>query len=431
VFSPAAILADETRALLTRLDRVRPFSLQEPALPAAAIRPAALCAIEAHLARARRELTQRAERYLRWLAQLDSLHTSPRQMHERYVALRTQFNDMLSQVDVFSDAITQRSEHGTGVWLAGLDAAASEALVVPGAEYEIPPIICYLDRGPGGAIRRARTRLPGGASNPVAIIRIPRERMIGAGVASSLVHEVGHQGAALLDLVNHLRLPLIEREQTAGRHAPAWHLWGRWISEVVADLWGVARVGVAATLGLMGVVSVPRPFQFRILPDDPHPAPFIRVLLSAALGERLYPDPQWRRIQRLWEAFYPMSGLSPNVVYTLGLLRATMPEVVELLVSARPTTLRGRSIGDALASNDRQPDTLRRQTRDAVRAMRSLRDMPPTLAFAAIGQARADGRLGPRAETQGLASLLTHWALRATLGGRASPAVPQLARWVA
>ena len=37
--------------------------------------------------------------------------------------------------------------------------------------------------------------------NPVAIIRVPRERMVGHGIASSLVHEVGHQGAALLGLV--------------------------------------------------------------------------------------------------------------------------------------------------------------------------------------------------------------------------------------
>jgi len=39
-------------------------------------------------------------------------------------------------------------------------------------------------RVPGAAIRRARTRLPGGQPSPVGILRIPRERMIGHGVAS-------------------------------------------------------------------------------------------------------------------------------------------------------------------------------------------------------------------------------------------------------
>jgi hypothetical protein len=55
-------------------------------------------------------------------------------------------------------------------------------------------MVCYLDRGHGAAIRRARTRLPGGKSNPVAVIRVPRERMISHGIASSLIHEVGPSG---------------------------------------------------------------------------------------------------------------------------------------------------------------------------------------------------------------------------------------------
>ena len=39
----------------------------------------------------------------------------------------------------------------------------------------------------------------------MAIIRVPRERMVGSALASSLCHEVGHQGAALLDLMGSLQ----------------------------------------------------------------------------------------------------------------------------------------------------------------------------------------------------------------------------------
>ncbi len=70
------------------------------------------------------------------------------------------------------------------------------------------------------AIRRARTRLPGGGKNPVAIIRIPRERMVSSGIASSLVHEVGHQGAALLGLFDSVRAALLEER----RRRPAEYL---------------------------------------------------------------------------------------------------------------------------------------------------------------------------------------------------------------
>jgi hypothetical protein len=113
-------------------------------------------------------------------------------------------------------------------------------------------VICYLARGPGAAIRRARTRLPGGAPNRVAIIRVQRERTVGHGLASSLIHEVGHQGAALLCLVESLR----PRSYPPGRSLPgggtAWtglHLGGsgrlgfgpgarNWLSLAAPDLDG-------------------------------------------------------------------------------------------------------------------------------------------------------------------------------------------------
>ena len=105
------------------------------------------------------------------------------------------------------------------MWLSGLDVVAADALALPGY-YDAPPVICYLDRDIGAAIRRARTRMPGGGENPVAIIRVPRERMIGTGIASSLVHEVGHQAAALLDLVDSLR-PALRRMQRDAAPAPS------------------------------------------------------------------------------------------------------------------------------------------------------------------------------------------------------------------
>jgi hypothetical protein len=44
-----------------------------------------------------------------------------------------------------------------------------------------------------------------------------------------------------------------------------------------------------------------------------------------------------------------------------------------------------------------------------------MRDNPPSLVFAAIGQARADGTITPEEESDTLAYLLTYWALRSTL----------------
>jgi hypothetical protein len=408
------VLAQEARALLTRLARVKPFALFEPMLPAAALSPRAQIGIEQYLARGRRELRRRVRAYLGWLNSPEGRQSAPDELQRRFTFLRLRFNSVLSQFDLFADAITQRSEHETGVWLSGLDVVAADALALP-EYYEAPPVICYLDRGPGAAIRRARTRLPGGGDNPVAIVRVPRERMIGSGIGSSLIHEVGHQGAALLDLVESIR-PVLKGMQTGGPEQQiVWSLWERWISEIVADFWSVARIGIASTVGLIAVVSLPRTFVFRVSLDDPHPSPWLRVKISCAIGDALYPHPQWGALGRLWESFYPANGLDDPVKRLFAMLEASIPSLVALLVNHRPKSLRGSSLIAAMSVADRTPARLAAYWQAWRASPPRMRRAPPSLAFAVIGQARADARISPETESRLLAHLLTHWALRTSV----------------
>jgi hypothetical protein len=411
--SPLALwmLSQETRALLTRLARIKPLALVEAMVPAAALAPAAQTAIDHYLAAERRAVQQMVHGYLQWLHGPAGHGATAAEAQRRFSFLRLRFNVVLSQFDIFADVLTQRSEHETGVWLAGLDAVAADALALPGDYYELPPVICYLDRGHGAAIRRARTRLPGGGENPVAIIRVPRERMVGSGIASSLIHEVGHQGSALLGLVESIRPLLQGLQKNRGPQQRAWQLWERWLSEILADFWAVATVGVAATVGLMGVVSLPRAFVFRVSLDDPHPIPWIRVKLSCALGDALYPHPQWRKLATLWEAFYPTADLDDERRALFDQLESTLPGFVSLLLNHRPQTLRGNSLQEVFAVETRQPS----QLADYYTAWRTnpaqMRAAPPSLVFAVIGQAKAAGQLTPEAESRQMAHLLTQWAL--------------------
>jgi hypothetical protein len=255
--------------------------------------------------------------------------------------------------------------------------------------------------------------MPGGSENPVAVIRVPRERMVGSGIASSLIHEAGHQGAALLELVETLRPILKERTQAGG--GMAWQMWERWISEIVADFWSVAHVGAAATLGLMAVVSLPRAFVMRFGGDDPHPIPWIRVKLSCAMGRALYPHEQWDKAAALWEAFYPLGDLAGETRQLFGELEASMPEFVELLVNHRPPKLRGATLAEAMPLEERSPERLREHYERWRREPRLMREAPPALVFAVIGQVRIEGRISPEKESRMLAYLLTYWAMRSTL----------------
>ncbi len=409
------LLHQEARALLTRLAGVKPFALQETMLPAAAITPAALVGIESVLLTERTKLLNRVHGFIRWLDGPGST-APPDQLQRRFTLVRLNFNTVLSQFDLFSDVITQRSEQQTGVWLSGLDVFCADALSLQGAYFDAPNVICYLDRGPGAAIRRARTRLPGGAENPVAIVRVPRERMVGHGIASSVTHEVGHQAAALLDLVASLR-PVIQARQRAAppSESAAWGFWDRWISEIVADLWSVGKLGISSTLGLVGVVSLPSYFVFALHPEDPHPMPYLRVRLSCAIGRALYPHRQWRELARMWSALYPPTGLDESRRRVIEAMEATMPEFVALLVDHRPRSLRGRSLREIMPLAERRPERLIALDREWGQRLDRMRDQPPTLVFAVLGQARTRGSVSPESESELVGKLLTYWALRSTL----------------
>jgi hypothetical protein len=414
-FTAGPTLAQEAAALLTRLERLKPFALHVPMVGAAAVSPAAQTAIEQHMLAARRELRERVLEYLGWLHNPEGRRAPPDEIQRRFTFLRLRFNLVLSEFDIFSDALTQRAEHEHGVWMAGLDALAADAMRLPGDYYETPPVICYLDRGIGAAIRRVRTRLPGGKKNPVAIIRVPRERMVGSGIASSLVHEVGHQAAALLGLLESLRPELHEQQELHPGARQAWQLYQRWLSEIVADFWSVAKIGIAATFGLMAVVSLPAPFMFRVSTDDPHPMPWFRVKISCAMGEALYPHPQWQALARLWEELYPTDDLDESQREIILMLEHELPEFAELLVEHRPVLLRGASLREAIVEEQRTPQRLLELYQTWARHPQRLRETAPSLAFAAIGQARAENQISPRKESDLIAQLLSHWALRNAL----------------
>lgn len=436
------VLEQEARALLTRLDQVRPFALRETMVPAAALPPALLSQIDNYLIGGRRQVRQMLQRFIDWLRSPVCRSGSPEAAHRRFTMLRLRFNVTLSQFDIFADALTQRSEHEIGIWLSGLDVVAADALSLPQNFYEtagqswgrapsqIPGLICYLDRGHGAAIRRARTRLPGGGENPVALIRVPRERMVGCGIASSLVHEVGHQAAALLDLVESIRPVLRGLQRNSGAEAIAWQYWGRCISEIIADFWAVARVGITASIGLMAVVTLPRYFVFRLTLDDPHPVPWIRMRLSCALGRALYPHPQWDQLEQVWLAYYPPEQVDHQKRRTLDLLAATMPGLAALLAHHRPKALRGASLREVLRTDERQPAKLLALFQAWLAAPQERFQAAPTMVFAVVGQALASGLISPEAVSRVLTRMLNHWALRDALDHEVNCAKPAARRVV-
>jgi hypothetical protein len=408
------LLEQEARSLSARLGRMKPFALITPMVMAATVPQAAQVAMENHLTQGRRKLRTMIDEFIGWVRSPSGQSAAPAAAQKKIVLLKLRFNAVISQFHIFADVLTQRSEHEMGVWIAGLDDFAADALDLPGNYFQMPPVVCYVDRGHGGAIRRARTRLPGGDPSPVAIIKIPHERMIGSGIASSLVHETGHEAAHLLGLLQPLRKLLRSRGEAAPG-AKVWGFWERWISEIVADFWGVGKVGVTSTLGLMSLVSLPSAFVFRVDTQDPHPTPWIRVKLSCALGQAMYPHPQWEALAKLWVMLYPTDGLEEKQKALITALQAGIPEFVQLLVNFRPDSLRGKSLKEVMPLAERHPARLAAYYQEWVAAPAKMRSAAPSLVFATIGQASLEKKISPESESKLLADLLSFWAMRSAL----------------
>ncbi|MEK7255101.1 MAG: hypothetical protein AAB316_10170 [Bacteroidota bacterium] len=420
-------LQSEAMSLLNRLEQVQPFSLSMPMVAAASISDEAARAVTDHLLVNCRSLKQGMRHFLQFLQSPQAATLSDDALQSRHATLKMRFNAILDQFDIFADVISQRSEHNTGVWIAGLDMLATDALHLNGDFFEAPPVMCFLERGHGAAIRRARTRLPGGDMNPVAIIQVPRERMVGSGIAASLIHEVGHQGAALLDLVATLRAAMRSTSIPPSQQR-AWTLYNLWISEIIADFWAMAHLGVGASLGLMSVVSLPRYFMFRVSATDPHPFPWIRVELSLAFGERLFPHPQWKIMRSLWRRLYPVKGLPLPTRRVLEELEACMPAFTNLIVNHRNERTRGQPLATLFPLRERQPERLKQMFAEWRQQPSRLPLDQPSLVFAVVGQARVNTAIGANEESRLLSRLLAQWAWMRSENRRVRQSPPRLLR---
>ena len=245
-----------------------------------------------------------------------------------------------------------------------------DALTLPGRHFEVPPLICYLDRGtrrghpPCSDPPARRRREPGRDHSRAARTDdrqrhclIARSRGRPPGRCSAGGHPLAAAGAAEGAAIGRGRT---DRVAIVGAVDLRDHR---------RFLVGGARVGVSATMGLLSVVSLPRAFVFRMSMTDPHPFPWIRVLLSSAMGAALYPHPQWNRLGRIWEAFYPPAGLDAERAQLIARLRATMSDFVVAL-DEPPAGVPGRAVARGGTGIAGQP------ARAAGRGIRILADGP-------------------------------------------------------
>lgn len=249
--------------------------------------------------------------------------------------------------DTYADVLTQRLSPTIGPFLRGCDVLAADCLSgrVASLKQVSHPIV-YIDRGFGASILRTGIPLAAGVLNHVPLIQIPYRKLQEIHNLASVLHEAGHEAMARTGLLGELPNRLIVHLLSKGIRPPVADLMAYWMNEVVPDFWAFCCSSWAQIAGIRDVLSIPSAMVMRINADDPHPTPYIRILLACEWGTRVWGDGPWRELKDDWRLSYPTDQLPLNTQSALQALEETIPHVVEFLIVSRFKRLEGKRIMD-------------------------------------------------------------------------------------
>jgi hypothetical protein len=242
-----------------------------------------------------------------------------------------------------------------------LELAAKKGILDPDELREPPLTYLTADYSPATWVRGSRPNdgrnYHLGTSNlPIPIIGVPWDHVENFWEFTSIQHEVGHDIEADLKLRPSLSDNLRGRLDAAGVSASRIDVWVKWEGEVFADLVGLQLGGPAFADSMIHLLMLPVPGVTVYSPDDPHPTPYVRVLMLAAYIRELVPEPKAgeaherqirdarsrldahaREVERTWVELY---GSQPQ----LEQYAADFPHVFRALMDTAMPELKGLSV---------------------------------------------------------------------------------------
>jgi hypothetical protein len=300
-------------------------------------------------------------------AQLDAVATAagdPDRLRAGVLRLRRRYFEAEGILDFYADAIATRSNPTTAALLRGFDTLAGdglEALLRP-LGLDSPPVLVWLDKGRGAAVLRAGVKLWDHANpSPAAAVKLTRHNLA---QPTSLFHETGHQFAHLTgwnaELGDALATVLSRRSAELGA------LWRSWAGEVAADVHAFALCGWSPVPALANVVDGPTDAVLRVLPDDPHPFPLVRVLFNAALCRAWFGRGPWDALARTWADRHLSregSTSAPEGDRLTRLSVRALGDLVDTCTNQRMDSFRGRCLHEVADPRRAAPAALAEMAR--------------------------------------------------------------------
>lgn len=288
-------------------------------------------------------------------------------VRRRVIRFRRRYLQTETVMDFYGDAINTRTNPRLAALLSACDAIAVQGMTqaLKPLGLDVAPVLTYLEKGMGGAITRFGLRLwDEGSLSPVAAIKITRHNLRRP---TSLVHEIGHQFAHQTNWTPELAAAI--RARLGPVSPPVAEAWAGWTSEVNADAFAFAHTGYASVAALHDVVADDDRRVFSLPIGDPHPVPYLRVLLGARMCARAYGPGPWDDLATAWTASHPLRA-APEAVRALidGSLEH-LGTIVDLCLFTPMRAFGGRPLAALVDPMAVGPERLASLDRDARRGM--------------------------------------------------------------
>jgi hypothetical protein len=334
-----------------------------------------------------------------------------RQLNARMGEIELELARAYSAFDLYADVLTQRHASGLGQLLSGCDVLARAAMCRPHpALATLTPPLVYCDRGFGASIIREGVPLAREYRNAVPLIQIPYSRLNSEKYnLSSILHEAGHQVLVQLGLLPELRSLL--RRAVSGSELQ--RLFSLWALEIGPDFWTFGLCGMAQAASIREIVALPRAQVMQVSSHDPHPPPYLRVLLAFEWCRQQWGRGPWDAWERDWLSLYP-PGAANDQVPVLQRGRKALPTIANALLEMRPRALGGRPITALFDLPLLDPQRLQARAARAKDGVIELAGLPPGVQLAVFRAVRDAGAVG---ETE-VDRVMSRWLCR--LGTTAS-----------
>jgi hypothetical protein len=240
--------------------------------------------------------------------------------------------------DCYVELFDQR-QSPFGPWLLACDRIALDcyksAYVGVGIAKPVPapPPFSYMRTGFGPATYRRRIPLSrlGRESNPFPLVHLPYHRLVNPWTLGAILHEVSHNLQSDLGLDQAVPKAIARRLLAKGLPPAVVAVFVRWNRETFADLSGLLLGGPCVVASLMDVVGRSPAIVSHYDERGVHPTPWLRVLISCHLLERMGFHEEAKRFTEAWLKIYPtpVAGALPAAL--LQHARTAIPQVIDVL----------------------------------------------------------------------------------------------------